>query len=397
MVEPAQDPPATPGTALPPPEAGAVDLLVIVGEHSGDQHAARLLTEAFAEKPDLRVCALGGPRLAEAGAQLLYDLTDASVVGLVEVLRHYGFFKRLFNAALAWIAEHRPRAVCFVDYPGFNLRLARALYRSGQARRAGGPTRLLYYISPQIWAWKKHRRFGMAEVLDALAVIFPFEVDCYDDTELPVTFVGHPFVGEAFDNPVAYSESGDILLFPGSRPQPVARIFPPMLSAFATLRAGHPDERATVLYPGARIRAELERLLGRADQATREAVTLRPSTEVATGKAVLTSSGTISLCCALAGIPGAIVYRAHPLTYRFGRLVAQVQYLGIANLLLERPLYPEFIQREARPARLAGMLEQCLDEPGQRQRFSEGAASLRALLAGGETSAGQWLLEALES
>jgi lipid-A-disaccharide synthase len=188
MPEPLQLP-----FSLPPPAGGRVDLLVVAGEHSGDEHAARMVRELLAKQPALNVCALGGPRLAAAGAQLLHDLTGSSVVGLVEVLKNLRFFQRLFGATLAWIERHRPHAVCFVDYPGFNLRLARALHARGLTRTVRGNIRALYYISPQIWAWKAGRRFEMAEHLDAMAVIFPFEVKSYADTVLPVEFVGHPF------------------------------------------------------------------------------------------------------------------------------------------------------------------------------------------------------------
>ena len=137
---------------LPPPATGRVDVLVIAGEHSGDEHAARMVRELRTRQPDLAIAALGGPELAAAGAQLLHDLTATSVVGFVEVLKHYPFFRTLFNETLRWIAEHRPRAVCFIDYPGFNLRLAAELRQRGLSAKGGGRTRLLYYISPQIWA-----------------------------------------------------------------------------------------------------------------------------------------------------------------------------------------------------------------------------------------------------
>jgi len=168
----------TPVKSLPPPAGGAVDLLIVAGEHSGDEHAARVVRELRAKNPQLRICALGGPELAQAGAQLLHDLTATSVVGFVEVLKHYAFFKALFEATLRWVAQHRPRAVCFIDYPGFNLRLAAQLRTRGLSVKGGGPVKLLYYISPQIWAWKPKRRFAMARDLDAMAVIFPFEPDC---------------------------------------------------------------------------------------------------------------------------------------------------------------------------------------------------------------------------
>ncbi|MBC2593021.1 lipid-A-disaccharide synthase [Ruficoccus amylovorans] len=394
---------------LPTPTARP-DLLIIAGEHSGDQHAARLLREARAAQPSLGVCAIGGEELEKAGAQLLFDLTQHSVVGLFEVLKNYGFFKNLFEATVTWIKEHRPRAVCFVDYPGFNLRLAERLHKEGISVKGGGETRLLYYISPQIWAWKGHRRFKMAKLLDALAVIFPFEVKCYDDTDLPVTYVGHPFTGEDYHLPLRYAPDGPLLLLPGSRKTPVRRIFPLMLRAlerrYAATRAGRgepsagqrsvsPDERAVAIFPSPAIAGVLEEQLA-AFPSLADRVSLRPGGEVAEAAAVLTSSGTMSLNCALAAIPGAIVYRANPLTYFIGRRVVSIDRLGIANILLGRDIYPEYLQGAANPAALGRELDLCLGDPARLEATREAARELLHLLGEErEMSPAQWLLKEL--
>ncbi|WP_082780749.1 lipid-A-disaccharide synthase [Cephaloticoccus primus] len=383
---------------LPPPEnfsAGGAgghgcDLLVMAGEHSGDEHAARAVAALRARQPGLRICALGGPQLAAAGAQLLHDLTASSVVGFVEVLRSYSFFKTLFEEVLRWIAEYRPRAVCFVDYPGLHLRLAAALRERGLSHKGGGPVRLLYYISPQIWAWKPKRRFAMARDLDALAVIFPFEVECYADTDLPVEFVGHPFLSEGYAAPVAYDPEAPILLLPGSRRQAVARILPVLLRGLAAYEArlgkqsaergavGEGERaavEATILYPSGAVLAEI-RAAG-----LPEHIRCVPTGGGALhASAVLTSSGTMSLHCALAGIPGAIAYRTNPLTYLLARYWVRLDYIGIANLLLREPMYPEFIQGAAKPAALAEQLYACRNDPARREKTAEQAARLRTLL-----------------
>jgi lipid-A-disaccharide synthase len=374
---------------LPPPLAGRIDVLVIAGEHSGDEHAARMVRELRAKQPTLQFAALGGPAVAEAGAQLLYDLTASSVVGLVEVLKNYGFFKRLFAEILRWIETHRPRTICFVDYPGLNLRLAAALRTQGLSVKGGGAIKLLYYISPQIWAWKAGRRFTMARDLDAMAVIFPFEVKCYADTALPVEFVTHPFVAPDYKAPVRYDPAGPILLLPGSRKQAVARIFPALLSGFSLFG----QREAVVLYPSADILAVLRqanppptvRLFPIQDKISATHAPIAAS-------AVLTSSGTMSMHCALAGIPGAVVYRANPVTYALGKLLVNVKYLGIANLLLNEPMYPEFIQHAATPAALAGELRAAIEDTGRRARTADQAARLRSLLSASSAgSAADWL------
>lgn len=371
---------------LAPPAEGRVDVLVVAGEHSGDEHAARMVRELRAQQPGVVVAALGGPELAAAGAQLLNDLTASSVVGLVEVLKNYAFFRALFEETLRWIGEHRPRTVCFVDYPGLNLRLAAALRERGLSVKGGGAIKTLYYISPQIWAWKAGRRFAMARDLDALAVIFPFEVGCYADSALPVEFVGHPFVAARHAAPVSYDPAGPALLLPGSRKQAVARIFPALLAGFAEFAQDRPDTQAVVLYPSDDILAVLRAA------SPPENVRLQPMGGAVAASAVLTSSGTMSMHCALAGIPGAIAYRANWLTYLLGRILVKIEYLGIANLLLNEPMYPEFIQGAATPGALAGQLRACHDDGARRARTAEQAGRLHTLLSVPATgTAADWL------
>ena len=369
---------------LPPPTSGQADLLIIAGEHSGDQHAASMVRALLTQQPHLRIAALGGHELAAAGAQLLHDLTASSVVGFVEVIPKIPYFRALSKATLAWIDTHRPRAVCFIDYPGFNLRLAADLKARGISRKGGGTVATLFYISPQIWAWKAGRRFKMAETLDALSVIFPFEVDCYKDTTLPVSFVGHPFLAPGYQAPVSYDPAGPIILLPGSRRGAVSRIFPDLIAAYKSLGNERP---AVVIHPSESVRQVL--LAARPPAG----IELRPTGTPVAASAVLTSSGTMSMHCALAGIPGAVVYRTNPLTYYFGRMLVKTRFIGIANLLLDRAMYPEFIQDAARPAVLANQLRACLQDPVRIATTTSDAAALRTLLRQPTTgTAADWLL-----
>lgn len=350
----------------PIPDDDSVDVLWLAGEHSGDQHAAVVARELKSLHPEWKQAAVGGPALAAAGVPVIHDLTESSVVGLVEVVRHYGYFKRLFDEVVAWIREKRVRVLVLVDYPGFNLRLAQALHKAGITRKSGGPLAIYYYISPQIWAWKGHRRFQMARLLDELGVIFPFEVDTFADTELPVRFVGHPFLSADHAPSVEYSKNGDILLLAGSRVQPVRRIFPALLAGVGEACAKgviSKDIPVSTLVPNAAVRQVVEEILA----SSPEPVTVRETGTPIAARAVLTSSGTMSLACALAGIPGAIVYRAHPLTFLIGRRLVKIPFLGIANLILQRPMYPEYLQNAARPETLAAELKACLGEDRRTQ------------------------------
>ena len=355
-----------------------MDVLVVAGEHSGDQHAATMVKDLLGADSGLSVSALGGPALEEAGAQVLYELTELSVVGIVEVLAHYGEFKKLFAQTVEWIREYKPKVVCLVDYPGFNLRLAKELCRLGISRKGGGETTVLAYISPQIWAWKSKRRFKMQEWLDEVGTIFPFEVDCYKDTTLPAFFLGHPFVDPRFSLQVKYDPTGPLLLLPGSRTAAVGRIFPRMLAGVEKASEEWRGRGVRILYPGPRIKSELERILSEVQLSFEPE--LRPVSEGSTGSAVLTSSGTMSLQCALAGLPGTIVYRAHSLTYVIGRTFVKIPYLGIANILLDRPFYPELIQGAASANRLAERITEMFSIEAVEEAEA-GAEELRRILS----------------
>ena len=382
-------------TVLPAPKGGAVDLLIIAGEHSGDEHAARVVRELLAKNPSLKICALGGPELAAAGAQLLHDMTATSVIGFVEVLKHYSFFSALFDATLKWIAQHQPRAVCFVDYPGFNLRLAAKLRTQKLSVKGGGKIKLLYYISPQIWAWKPKRRFTMARDLDALAVIFPFEPACYKDTKLPAEFVGHPFLAAGYAAPVHYDSEGPVLLLPGSRVQAVGFILPLLLAGFAQFSRENADAKAVILYPSEEVATVARRVLARWPVLV-DRVELRANAGCTAASAVLTSSGTMSLHCALAGIPGAVVYKTKTLTYWLGRMLVSIEHIGMANLLLKEAMYPEFIQGAAKPATLARELRACTEDEVRRERTHLQAQKLHSLLAqDADHSAAGWLARQL--
>ncbi len=369
---------------LPEPE-GKVDVLFVAGEHSGDQHAAKIVRQLFDQHLEISISAIGGPALEEAGAQLLHDLTKSSVVGLVEVLKHYGDFKRLFEQLLNWVADKQPKVVVLVDYPGFNLRFADALKKRGISRKGGGQVAVYQYVSPQIWAWKAGRRFKMAEVLDELGVIFPFEIDCYKDTRLPVHFVGHPFVRENYENSVSYDPEGQLLLLPGSRKQAVKRIFPVMVETLKLYRQQGGTRGCICLYPEEGIGEVLEDVLD-SHGIDPSWISVEPVENGARACSVLTSSGTMSLNCALAGIPGAIVYRAHPLTVWMGQRLVKIDWLGIANLVLGRELYPEFLQKAANPEILAQHLSSWIQDPCLREAFSKGAEELRESLSSSDAT-----------
>ena len=379
-----------------PPRQERVDLLVIAGEHSGDEHAARMVAASLQRDPSLRIAAVGGAKLEEAGAQLLFNFLPYATIGFIEPLRHLKTFFAIRDEIVRWIELYQPRAVCFVDYPGFNLRLAKALSEKGLSAKAGGPTKLLYYISPQVWAWKKKRKYAMAELLDAMAVIFPFEVDFFGDTDLPVQFVGHPFLSSGYALPVQYDPDGPILLLPGSRHSAVERIAPCMLDAFHECLKRRYTRRAVCIYATDSLRRRLEEMIAQRPGLAGH-IDLVPNSSVVGAAATLASSGTMSLNCCLANIPGAMVYRMHPLTYLLGKFLVKLDYVGIANLLLGRAMYPEFLQGAASDKRLSKELIDCLEDVERIKATRHDAAALRELLdkpANG--GVGKWIVEQLE-
>ena len=375
-----------------PPPAHPVDLLVVVGEASGDEHSALLISGLLKKHPDLRVSAIGGFCIEKAGAHLVYPLIDHAVVGLIEVLKNYRTFKQLFTNTIEWIKKYKPKTILLVDYPGFNLRLARELKNLGISLKGGGTVKILQYISPQLWAWKPKRRFVMEQILDGLGVIFPFEVKCYEDTQLPVTFVGHPFAQPNYDCSLKYDPTGPLLLLPGSRVQPVQRILPVFLDTLNKLLIDLPDLEVCLPVPDSKIRIVVDKLLS-SHLNLKERVCVVDTGGELRARAALMSSGTMSLSSAIAGIPGVIAYRAHPLTYLLGRMLVTIPYLGMANILLsDEPPYPEFIQGRANEKLLyQSMLKILSDDNAEETSSVVSTKLLECLRVSDERGVVDWL------
>ena len=376
------------------PPDGQVDLLVVAGEVSGDEHGSELVSGLFKRQPDLTISAVGGGELEKKGAHLVYPLVDHAVVGFFEVIKNYQIFKQIFSATIEWIKKFQPRTVLLIDYPGFNLRLAKELKKLGLSRKGGGDILVLQYISPQLWAWKPKRRFVMEKILDGLGVIFPFEVACYEDTNLPVSFVGHPFVQPGYQNSISYDPKGPLLILPGSRVQPVQRILPVFLDTVSELLKDFPDLEIVLPVPDLTIRNLADHLLSlRSNLKGRVRVVLGKAGIKA--RAALMSSGTMSLSCAIAGIPGVIAYRAHPLTYLLGRTLIRIPHLGMANILLaDDPPYPEFLQGRANGRVLSGSMTTILKDSHSGKNSAEVAKKIiKSLQVTTDRGAEDWIAQ----
>jgi len=334
------------------------------GEASGDEHGARVARELRERAPDLRLVGLGGSLMAAEGVELLADLELLAVMGAAEVVSSLPRLLALRRRVRRFLVREDVDLFLPIDYPGFNLPVA------GWARRRGIP--VLYYVAPQVWAWRAGRARRLASSSDLVCVVLPFERAFLERYGVRARFVGHPLLDA---EPPARDASGAPVLglFPGSRSQEVSRMLPPFLEAARLLREGQPELEVLV----ARARNLPETAFGGAP-----AECLRPAEEVlGRATAALTKSGTITLQLALAGVPMVVGHRVHPITYWIGRRLVRVDHLALANLVAGRRLVPELVQDAATPSRLAAEARPLLapGSPG-RERMRKGLAEVRRSL-----------------
>ncbi|HEY2102350.1 MAG TPA: lipid-A-disaccharide synthase [Chthoniobacterales bacterium] len=351
----------------------------VAGEASGDNHGAALMQALRARAPEAQFSGRGGPRMrAVAGGDFRDWIDEAAVVGLWEVVKRYKFFSAQFRRTISEIKSANPDAIVLIDYPGFNLRLARALQKSSPALK------IIYYISPQVWAWNRQRIRQMKGWIDLILCIFPFEPNLYNEAGLPAVFVGHPLAAE-----LQQTNSGRdptlIGLFPGSRRREVQKIFPIMRRAAIELLQTRPDlhfEIAAASQPLAEIvRAKFGR------DSRKFTVTVGQGRSLMRrASAGLVASGTATLEAALLGMPFVLVYRVAWLTYVAARLVIKVKYLGMPNVLAGREVVPEFIQHRARPRQIAASVARLLSDQAERARMLRDFDSIARGLGQGETS-----------
>jgi lipid-A-disaccharide synthase len=374
-------------------------LYFVAGEVSGDTHGAAVLAVLRARRPGWGFHGRGGPRMREIAGADLQDWCDlAAVVGLWEVLKRYGYFRTQFAQVLAEIDRVRPAAVVLIDYPGFNLRLAAEL------RRRKLPLKIIYYISPQVWAWHRGRIPRMARLLDLMICIFPFEPALYEPAGLKSVFAGHPLVAalQAAEPENTAREMELVGLFPGSRMREVRKIFPIMLAAARLLQRQRPGLRFATAAPSARVAAELGRLRAEANWTEAEIPIGIGDARALMRRAGagLVASGTATVEAASLEMPMAILYRVSWLTYWVGRAVVRVPFLGMVNLLAGREIVREFLQAAARPEAIAAELLRLLEPAGEAR--ARQLAELRAVVehlgcGGAAERAAAAILEAVET
>lgn len=379
---------------------------IVAGEESGDARARELVVALKRICPAVRLVGAGGPRLAALADGPFDDwIAEAGVLGLWDVLRNYGYFRGKFHGMLDRIEALRPDAVLLVDYPGFNLRLAKAL------RRRGYRGRIVYYISPQVWAWNRGRIPHMARILDLMVCVFPFEKPLYEASGLKTVFAGHPLLEALLAEKEDVPRDPDLLaLLPGSRWREVQRNLPAMAEAARIVRELRPSTRFAVATASAAHAERAAALLGGLHAEISHGSAHRLMQRAGAG---IVCSGTATLEAAFFGLPYALIYKAAWLTFQIGIRVVKIRCLGIINILNRYRLSPptdpsglpgpapqvvkEFIQHTADPRAMAAEAIRLLDDPRARETmladFREIVGGLRA--DGASTRAAKAIVDAI--
>nr|WP_291315388.1 lipid-A-disaccharide synthase [Desulfuromonas sp.] len=352
--------------------------MIVAGEASADLHAAKVIREAKALDPDLSFFGVGGETMVKEGCEILIPAEELSVMGLVEVLGHFPVIWRAFQRLKKILhSSEAPDVLVLLDMPDFNLRLA------NEAKKAGVP--VLYFISPQVWAWRQGRVKKIASVVDRLATIFPFEPLYYKGLDIDVEYVGHPLLDEVqvacerqgYLNALGIDPSLPVVgLFPGSRRSELRYNLDTLVQSAQAIQRERPE--VSFLLPVAPTLAEehFEQTLGGLDLPV-TLVRRDIYDAINACDAILTVSGTVTLQIALVGTPMAICYKMAPLSYAIGRRLVRVSHIGLANVVAGRGVVREFIQDQATPEALAGEVEKILLDEEYNGEMRRGLAEIK--------------------
>ncbi len=338
-------------------------IVVIVGEASGDAHAARMIVELKQLAPNIKVSGIGGDNMRAAGVNIDVDFSELAVMGLIEVLKRYRQIKKIFNNTVAKLKADPPDLLVLVDYPGFNLKLAK------QAKKLGIP--VLYYISPKVWAWRAGRVKTIKRVVNHMAVLFPFEVPIYEAAGVPVSCVGHPLV-DAVKKTLSLEHAKIKLgldpehrvlgLFPGSRRSEVEALLPIMIKAAERVHLHHYDV-SVVLPLASGLDPEIVKPILKRSKLTIKVVASDFYELTSACDAIVAASGTVTLEIALLAIPHFITYRVSPMSYRILSRLVRIPYVGLCNIVTGKPLITEILQDDVTAERLEHELSQMLTRP----------------------------------
>lgn len=372
-------------------------IFLVACEASGDLHGADLITEIQKVAPDTVFCGVGGAKMQAAGMQVFDDMTQISALGLGDVLRNYFKYLKIFNDTIKNIRKEKPDAVILIDSPAFNLRLA---------KKISALASVLYYISPQLWAWGKRRIHIVKKHIREMLVILPFEKDFYEEEGVAVKFVGHPLLDAIpeLPEPSALRAKLDIPqdqtaigLFSGSREKEVKRILPVMLKAASYLKKDLPG-MAFFISKSPNVHPEVYDALLQGLSVEVKCPSVPFYELVKAMDFAFVASGTATLETALIGTPFFLLYKASWSTYLLGKYLIKVPYLGLVNLLANTRVVPEFIQRDAHPETLAHEARVFLKSPELHEKMREEFREVREKLGekGASKRAAEEILSFLE-
>lgn len=360
----------------------AKHIVIIAGEESGDVHAAALMKQLKITSPGIKISGIGGQHMQEEGAELISDLARYGVTGFSEVIRHLRVIRNAFNAMKLHLIQHKPDLLILVDYPGFNLRLAKF------AKKELG-LKIIYYISPQIWAWKANRIHLIKECVDRMAVILPFEKIIYEQARVPVSFVGHPLIEKIPSTTDMSSlrnelklplETKIIALLPGSRTNEIERHMPILRDTAVLLHQKHPDFHFAIPIAGtinpeqiksyfSNLSLPLSLIQGKALEC------------MAAADFVIVASGTASLECALLEKPMCIIYKTSFITFIAAMKLIKVKYVGLCNLLSNKMIVPEFLQDDCNAIELSQYISKFYTNPAQQKKMTNQLSLLKDSLS----------------
>jgi len=362
-------------------------IMIIAGEASGDLHGAKLVNAMRKRNPKLSFCGIGGNALRDAGVEILADASMLSVVGITEVFSKLpGIFQGM-SAAKNTLRNLRPDLLILIDFPEFNLHIA------ATAKRLGIP--VLYYISPQIWAWRSGRVKKIGKLVSHIAVILPFEETFYRKHKIPVTFVGHPLLDgekekskrQIADRPISGNCTINIGLLPGSRDGEVSRHLPVMLEAANILSRQRKDISFTLSLAPSVEKKLVEDIISRYKYSAsamlemfRLSIVSGAEKVFETCSLVIAASGTVTLQAAIAGVPMVIMYKVSPISYLIGRAMIKVDHICLVNLIAGKSLVPELIQDDASPENIAATVLNMINHPSSLEGMRKELLGIRNLL-----------------
>ena len=356
-------------------------IFISAGEASGDLHAANLIKSLHKIDSSVQVKGMGGEKLVQAGVDVLVDCSDIAVVGIVEVLIHYRKIMRILNKLRDELRNNPPDLLILVDYQEFNFKLAQTAKELG--------IKVLFYISPQVWAWRPHRVHKMGRNIDMMAVLFPFEEKFYKEANVPVQFVGNPLVDEARasktkDEAISAFELNNnqaiVGLFPGSRKGEIQRILPIQLEAAQLLKQQHPELQFILPIASTLDRSEFVGHMAEYENLNIKLVKDNPYDVMQVCDAIITASGTATLEIALMGIPNAITYKIAALSYFILKRLVTIDNIGLVNIVAEKKIVQEFIQHEALPQKIFKEIDKILSDDDYRNNMIQELNKVREKL-----------------